>query len=189
LKTHKRKTDGTKRTSNEILRDMGKLGELYEICMANADRLIEAAKLLENARFYPQAFFLALTAWEEIGKAQVVADYSEDCVSQTEFEQAFRSHSLKNAYLERKVVLTTDNSNKVTDATISYDVNRGKELAKWREHALYVSMTDGFVGWSPETQISDKQCRNLIDEIERYSDFLRTMEHLTERIGIKSLTK
>ncbi len=123
MKTLKRKADGTKRTSSEILRDMGKLIDLYEKCMANSDRLIEAAKILENSGFYPQAFFLALTAWEEIGKAQV---------------------SLKNAYLERKVVLTTDNARKVTDATISYDVERGKELAKWREHALYVSMTEWF---------------------------------------------
>ncbi len=46
-----------------------------------------------------------------------------------------------------------------------------------------------FCGMVAGDQISDKQCRNLIDEIERYSDFLRTMEHLTERIGIKSLTK
>ena len=189
MKTQKRKADATKRTNSEILRDMGKLGDLYEKCMANSDRLIDAAKILEKAGFYPQALFLALTASEEIGKAQVVADYSEDCVSRTEFEQAFRSHSLKNAYLERKVVLKTDNSNKVIDATISYDVNRGKELAKWREHALYVSVTDGFVGWSPETQISDKQCRNLIEDVERYSDYLRTMTHITERIGIKSLTK
>ena len=133
--------------------------------------------------------FLAVTASEEIAKAQMVADYSEDCVSRTEFDEAFRSHSLKNAYLERKVVLTTDNSNKIVDATISYDVKRGKELAKWREHALYVSMTGGFVGWSPETQISDKQCRSLTDDIERYSDYLRTMEQITGRIGIKSLTK
>lgn len=189
LKTQKRKADGARRTSSEILQDMGKLVDLYEKCMENSDRLIEAAKILENSGFYPQAFFLAVTASEEIAKAQMVADYSGDCVSRKEFEEAFRSHSLKNAYLERKVVLTTDNSTKVADATISYDVKRGKELAKWREHALYVSMTDGFVGWSPETQISDKQCRSLIDEIERYSDYLRTMEHVTGRIGIKSLTK
>jgi AbiV family abortive infection protein len=168
---------------------MGKLGELYEKCMANSDRLIEAAKLLENSGFYPQAFFFAVTASEEIAKAQMVADYSEDCVSRAEFVEAFRNHSLKNAYLERKVVLTTDDSNKVVDATISYDVKRGKELAEWRKQALYVSMTDGFVGWSPETQISDKQCRSLIDEMERYSDYLRTMERVTGRIGIKSLTK
>jgi len=168
---------------------MVKLGVLYEQCMANSDRLIEAAKVLEKSAFYPQAFFLALTAWEEIGKAQVVADYSEDCASRKEFDEAFRSHSLKNAYLERKVILTTDSRGKVTDATISYDVERGKELAKLREHALYVSVIDGFVGWSPETQISDKQCRNLIDQIERYSEYLREMEYLTERIGIKSLTK
>src|SRR5206468_1106266 len=103
MKTYKRKSTGTKRTNSEILRDMGKLGELYEICMANSGRLVEAAKTLEKQGFYPQAFFLALTAWEEMGKAQVVADYSEDCVSHEEFEEAFHKHSLKNAYLERKV--------------------------------------------------------------------------------------
>ncbi len=81
MKTDRRKADRTRRTSNEVLRDMVKLGVLYEQCMANSDRLIEAAKVLEKSAFYPQAFFLALTAWEEIGKAQVVADYSEDCAS------------------------------------------------------------------------------------------------------------
>lgn len=158
-------------------------------CIANSDCLLEAAKILEHSGFYPQAFFLALTACEEIGKAQVVADYSEDCVSRREFDDAFHRHSLKNAYLERKVVITTDGTGKVTDAMIFYDVNRGQELAKWREHALYVSVTDGFMGWSPETHISDKQCRNLIDETERYSQYLREMERVTDRIGIKSLTK
>jgi AbiV family abortive infection protein len=189
MKTRKRKSVGTKRTSNEILRDMPKLGGLYKVCMANSGRLVEAAKILEKQGFYAQAFFLALTAWEEMGKAQVVADYSEDCVSREEFDEAFRKHFLKNAYLERKVEFTTDSSGKTTDATISYDLERGKGLAKWREHALYVSVTEGFVAWSPETQISDKQCRKLIDEIEGYTAYLRHMEAITERIGIKALTK
>jgi AbiV family abortive infection protein len=189
MKTNKRKADKTNRTNSEILRDMHKLFELYEMCMSNAGRLVEAAKVLENQGFFPQAFFLAITAWEETGKAQVVADYSEDCVSRREFEDAFYKHFLKNAYMERKVSLTTDGSGNVIDATITYDEKRGRELAEWREHALYVNMTDGFVGWSPETQISDKQCRNLIYEIENYLAFLHHMECITERIGIKSLTK
>jgi AbiV family abortive infection protein len=190
MKTHRRKIDGTKRTSSEILRDMPKLGVLYEKCMANSDRHVEAAKILEQSGFYSQAFFFAVTALEEIGKAQVVADYSEDCVSREEFDKAFRSHSLKNAYLERKVVVTPDrNQGKITDSTILYDMKRGKELAEWRQHALYVTVTNGFVGWSPQTQISDKQCRNAIEEAEGYAAYLRQMEQATGRIGIKSLTK
>jgi AbiV family abortive infection protein len=189
MKTPKRKASATNRTSAEILTDMTKLLELYETCMANSGRLLEAAKVLEKQAFYPQAFFLALTALEEIGKAQVVADYSEDCVSKEEFDQAFRRHPPKLAYLERKVKLSTNDAGQVIDATIVYDVARGKELGVWREHALYVSVTDDFKGWSPETQISDKQCRNLIEEVEGYTTYLRHMEFVTERIGIKSLTK
>jgi len=188
MKTEKRKRVGAKRTPNEILQDMMKLGELYEACMANSGRLLEAAKVLGKNGYYAQAFFLALTAWEEIGKAQVVADYSEDCVSREEFDKAFHEHSLKHAYLSRKVELTTS-GNTVTDATITYDVKRGKELAKWREHALYVSLGQDFDSFSPDAQISDKQCQNIIFEVEGYTQYLRHMEYITERIGIKSLTK
>ena len=171
-----------------MLRDKLKLGELYEACMANSDSLLRSAMLLEGNGYYAQGFFLALTAWEEIGKAQVVADYSEDCVSRDEFDKAFRKHSLKMAYLSRKVELTT-NGKMVTDATITYDIDRGRELAEWREHALYVSLGQGLDSFSPNSQISDKQCKNIIREVEEYTAYLRHMEHVTERIGIKSLTK
>jgi hypothetical protein len=57
MKTQKRKSAGDKRTPSEILRDMTKLGELYEICMANSDRLVGAAKVLEQHQLFPQAFF------------------------------------------------------------------------------------------------------------------------------------
>lgn len=189
MRTVKRKAEQTARTKNQILLDMGKLLPLYRLCMANSERLLQAAKVLEKHAFYPQAFFLALTAGEEIAKGQVVADYAEDCVSRKEFDDAFRQHSFKNAYLQRKVELSTGTTGQATDATISYDLKKGKDLAEWREHALYVSTTDGFVGWSPETQITKEQCREIIFEIEHYTEHLRIMEAATERIGIKSLTK
>jgi AbiV family abortive infection protein len=46
--------------------------------MKNARELIQESKILLNHGHHARAFCLAFTAYEEIGKGQVVADYIMD---------------------------------------------------------------------------------------------------------------
>jgi len=188
METEKRKAAGRKRTGAQILNDALKLHKLYDHCMENADDLITEAKILRDHKRFARALFLAHTALEEIAKAQVVADYAEDCVSREELDMAFRSHSMKSAYLERKVELRLG-SDRQTNATIRYDLKRGKHMAEWREQALYVSFVLDFDSFWPEHQITEKQCESMIREAEEYIQYLREMAAITGRLGIKSLTK
>jgi AbiV family abortive infection protein len=64
--------------------------------------LEEAQILLSNGRA-PRAYMLAFTALEELGKSELVADYFNDAVAESEFKEAFRDHKLKLRYLQRAV--------------------------------------------------------------------------------------
>ena len=74
------------------------LCKLYSACMQNATDLLAEAELLFDHDHLSRAFALAYTGWEEVGKAQLVGDYSSQMVAEEEFEAAFRDHHLKAAY-------------------------------------------------------------------------------------------
>ena len=87
--------------SNISLRDVEKLHVLYRACVQNAEDLLNESVLLAEHAKYHRATFLAITAYEEIGKAHLVADYADNAVSDREFEKAFESHPFKVAYMNR----------------------------------------------------------------------------------------
>ena len=120
-----------------------------------------------------------------------MADYLRKTASRAgEFEDAFHKHFLKMLTWSRgKGFLTTDGSGNVIDATITYDETRaGRELAEWREHALYVkrptvSLSDG--------RLKPKSATNNVVTLSmksRTTSVPAPTECITERIGIKSLT-
>ena len=79
--------------------------ELYRACLNNANDLAEEAELLYKHEHYARAVALSLVAMEEIGKSQIVADFYNGMVSNSELENAFRKHEVKSAYNFRKFVL------------------------------------------------------------------------------------
>ncbi len=70
------------------LEDAWPLYELHAACMRNAVELKEKAELLLLGKRYARAVSLAITAREELGKAQIVADRIDGAVTQREFEEA-----------------------------------------------------------------------------------------------------
>jgi len=85
--------------------DVEKLLVLYRACVQNAgDLLIESILLAKYAKYH-RATFLVITAFEEMGKAQLVADYADNAISAREFKKAFGDHSFKIAYMNRFISL------------------------------------------------------------------------------------
>lgn len=115
--------------------DVPKLTALYEACVQNAKDLLGEAALLAKHGYYSRASFLATTAYEEMGKAQLVADYADNCSSQSEFKKAFSSHETKTAYMLREAFV----DRQAKDATIIYDIRQALYQKLLRERALYVS--------------------------------------------------
>jgi AbiV family abortive infection protein len=85
--------------------DVEKLLTLYRACVQNAEDLLHESVILAKYGKYHRATFLAITAYEELGKAHLVADYADNAVSAREFKKAFESHPFKVAYMNRFLTL------------------------------------------------------------------------------------
>lgn len=68
---------------------------LYSCAHNNAVDLLAEAKLLFGAKHYARAYFLALTALEEIAKSQLAADVYTGFISEEEFHEKFTYHGEK----------------------------------------------------------------------------------------------
>src|SRR5579863_9553144 len=115
----------TEVTSGKLsMKDAWPLYDLHSACMQNAIELKEEAELLLLSKRYARAVTLAIGAREELGKAQIVADRIDGCVSQNEFEQAFRRHDLKATYVGRVTTLdigsAAGETASITGGTITY---------------------------------------------------------------------
>jgi len=95
-----------------------RLVDLYIACLRNARSHHDAALALLQADFVPQAFAVAFSGWEEVGKAQIVADFANGMAAESEYEEAFRSHHLKVSYNRRRFEL---NSGDIRSSIIKYD--------------------------------------------------------------------
>ena len=94
VRTRKRKAEG----AEGGMQAHSGLLKLYEACIANAEMLLEDARLLLENRRVARAFALAFTAYEEVGKSQVVADAYSGLVAASELSEAFRRHDLKEDF-------------------------------------------------------------------------------------------
>lgn len=71
LKRKEPKKEGLRRVRSELL-------GIYNSCLENAEELIEEAELLFTHGHFPRAYALGFTAYEELGKSQIVADLFTD---------------------------------------------------------------------------------------------------------------
>lgn len=159
---------------------------LYYACLENARGLLEEAELLLQRGSVARAFALAFTAYEEIGKSQVVADFYNDQVAESEFASAFCLHALKLAYLERVVHLS---GGPFPEGTIEYDVRKLNLLTARRNDALYVNRVNGFEPQAPADIITADQAREMIDAGYKEIESIAWAEELNGRIGSKGLFK
>ena len=159
---------------------------LYDASMRNAAALVEQAELLLSHRHHARAFALAFTAYEEIGKAQLIADFFNDVVSEKEFEAAFQDHRLKAAYVSRVVALSLEN---LQDATIEYDRTKVADLFLKRTQALYVDRGDGMSPIIPSETIDVTLAEKAISRVKEEIHSIQFAEYLNGRIGSKGLFK
>lgn len=190
MQTTSRKAEGT--WHDVSAKERIPLYDLHAACMQNAVQLQEEAELLLSNKHYARAVALAVTAREELGKAQIVADRLNGCVSRSEFEQAFRRHDLKAAYVSRRVDLETGpsvgNSKLVIGGTITYDLEHGKKLFDLRSNSLYVGW-DGAKPLTPAETVTPELAEQAVASVKSSIQHELTMQYLTERIGTRSQFK
>lgn len=105
----------------------------------NALDLLAEAKLLSENKYFSRAFFLGCLSLEELGKSQMVLDYTSGIIDKDILEKAFsggKAHILKLSYQYRWMELNT--AGRIT-ATMKYDVKVGERLQKLKELAVYTS--------------------------------------------------
>lgn len=160
--------------------------ELYDACMNNAHGLINEAKLLLDNKHYARAFFLALTSFEEIGKGQMVADYFNDCITEEEFGNSFRDHSIKMSYNNRYISIPTDSKE---PARLEYHPKNSKAFVEARMSALYVHYKGKYIPSTPEQQVDKKLAQTMIRRVEEEISSINFALYLNQRIGSKGLFK
>ena len=161
--------------------------ELYSACEKNADELLKESRLLITHGHHARAYFLAYTAMEELGKSQVVADFFNDLVAESEFKAAFRDHKFKAAYVNRYVQIPKNWEDDVW--FIIYDTKSSKDDILAREKSLYVESLSHHSPQVPKEAISPESAEQLLSTAEKYLSEIRKMEYITERIGTKAFTK
>jgi AbiV family abortive infection protein len=182
MKTKKKQTESSQSKRSQFRAD---LLNLYHACMENAYSLAHEAKLLLEHSYYARAFFLALTAYEEIGKAQLTADYITGCVSEEEFERAFKDHDIKIAYNQRYISLSQGTKG---DASLEYDLREAKDFVKARMQSLYVSK-EASSPQLPSDMITKEVATEMIDGVIEVLGSIEHAEWLNQRIGSKGLFK
>lgn len=104
--------------------------EGIELCIQNADNLLESATILHNNEHYSASSFLAIQASEEYGKALFLTDEIAEgkfTISITRWKKMYCNHTAK---LRRARKGIQDKVYKITDyrVTISFDGRRGEEI-------------------------------------------------------------
>ena len=159
---------------------------LYSACLKNAGELLDEADLLLKYGHAARAFFLGYTAFEELAKSQVVADYFSDQVAEAEFEAAFRDHAFKAAYISRYVQIPEAPNE---EWFIEYDKATAKVYPTERARALYVERKPDDSPQVPRDEVPRPDAERIVAAARKYLDDIVQMEYLTERIGTNSFTK
>jgi len=176
----------TKKRGKQVTPDkktIRNLFPIYRACMNNAQDLLDEAELLYRNNFFQRAFFLALTSYEEIGKAQIVADYITDIVAKEEYEKAFKDHDLKYAYNRRFIQINQNGTSELI-----YNKSEIKEFVGKRMNALYVGVNKNQPK-IPKNEISNDDAIEMIDIVKDYLYEIFHSEWLNQRIGTKGLFK
>ena len=156
-----------------------KIYAAYARCYNNASALIDDAEILFAAKRFARACALAITAWEELGKSQIAADYYSGVLTGIEYKAAFKEHRLKTAYLNRAGAI--DGSSFLT---VAYNTTIGHKLEDARQKALYASENN-----VPRDEITDDNARDVIERVKAHLEYIRFAEEFNGRIGSKALFK
>ncbi len=184
-KQTKRRSEG----DEEGVQGHPELLQLYRACISNAEGLLKDAHLLLANNRIARTFALAYTAYEEIGKSQVVADAYSGAVAASELKVAFRSHDLKAAYVGRVVRLEVPPGSHWPEATIEYDTIQAKPLFEARMRSLYVDFGVEYLPTEPVEAITRERATKMVDLVEKELQAIAWAEEFNGRIGTKGLFK
>ena len=129
---------------------------LYASAHNNAVDLLSEAKLLFGGKHYARAYFLALTALEEIAKSQMAADVWTGFTNEGHLKSKFTKHGGK---LDSVEWATLD------AAEFCRDVKITPPCVKKRMAALYTDVENGMVV-SPSEQVSGEDAEAMIETVE-----------------------
>lgn len=164
---------------------------LYWACRKNTVKLLEEANILLKNNAFSRAYFLAYTAFEELGKSQIVADYINRDLTEIQYNKAFKEHKFKCAYNFRYIALKIDSKSLEITSSITYDKNSNitNKLVHKRMKSLYVDFKDNKLLVDPSESITPEDTRDIISIVEQLISEIEFAEELNERIGSKALFK
>jgi len=74
--------------------------KIYLASIAESYKLLNETELLYNNKSFQRAYFLGISALEEISKSQMAADVFTGLINEDEFKKAYRDHKKKIARIE-----------------------------------------------------------------------------------------
>lgn len=152
--------------------------EKYAHSHSNAvDLLFEARLLYQNER-YARAVALGISAWEELGKSQMAADYYTAVIPEPVYKKAFSDHRAKTSYLHRTAVAKSNGKMGVV-----YDKQSGEVLERIRQDALYVSNS------STPDKYTKEDAEFIMQRVYEHLHLIHHAEELNDRIGSKGIFK
>ncbi|OIO55553.1 hypothetical protein AUJ46_01125 [Candidatus Peregrinibacteria bacterium CG1_02_54_53] len=152
--------------------------EKYQGSHANAVDLLGEAKLLYQNKRYARAVALGISAWEELGKSQMAADYYTGVIPEPVYKKAFTDHRAKTSYLHRTAVVKSTGKMGVV-----YDKQSGEALEKIRQDALYISDS------STPDKYTKEDAEFIMQRVFEHLHFIHYAEELNDRIGSKGIFK
>ena len=145
--------------------------EIYNAGNKNASDLLKCAGILCNKGHFPQAYFLAYTALEEISKSQFSADVFTGMEKEEEFIKFFRNHRDKITNIDWAHCDATSYPYKYKwtgpDIDDVEEMNPDKPLFNKRQSALYVDIDFlNSLVIKPVDVIEEKDARDIIHIVE-----------------------
>jgi AbiV family abortive infection protein len=153
---------------------------LYTVTHSNAVALLSDAEILLEKGRYIRAFFLGLTALEEIAKSQLAADVFTGFTSEKEFQDHYLSHKKKLG----RMAWATDAAQEYLNRWGDGDLDITLPNISSRTDALYVSLR-GKVIQRPEDVITENDAKGIIQTVESALASIANNDFMGYQIGTK----
>lgn len=150
----------------------------YTQSFENAVDLLHEARLLYQNKRYARSVALGISAWEELGKSQMAADFYTGVIPEHIYKKAFTDHRTKTSYLHRMAAPKTSGKMGVV-----FDKQSGEELEKIRQDALYVSDK------SNPDKYTEEDATFIMERVYEHLQMIIHAVKFNERIGSKGIFK
>jgi AbiV family abortive infection protein len=134
------------------------LRALISAALVNATSLVAEADCLSDRKYWARTHFLAVTALEELSKAQLVNGILTGEEPLGRLREALSSHPRKFAYLKRS------GGSPEPETALDHARQSGATAKAQRERALYVGISPTQEVEKPSTSISEEQAKQSLQE-------------------------